>query len=268
MIRINDYKCRCGNREQSRFFEDSERGERVCENCGLVSQLFVETISRTSASLGSFLDYNSIKNSSDQFSIALKRVRKFAAHDEERWRFERLVNETAQRLNIPEPVSHAAIQYHKESRERLFRLRRRELASALLYVHMKTYLKNHRTLREIAAESGANLKIARRYVMELGFDGLKAAYRPPEDYVSVYASRMNVGVDVMERGLELAGLYRESYIGSSGPRTVAACSLYLACKENGHRHTQKEIGKLFGIAEYTIREVSANMRQSMERADG
>ncbi|MDG6943357.1 MAG: hypothetical protein JRM94_04710 [Nitrososphaerota archaeon] len=210
--------------------------------------------------LGSFLDYNSIKNSSDQFSIALKRARRFGAHSGEPWKLVRLVNEASKRLNIPDPVSQAVIQYHNDNRERLFRLRRRELASALLYIHMKNYLKNHRALREIAAETGANLKVARRYVMELGFDGLKAAYRPAEDYVSTYAARMNVGIEVMKRGMEFANLYRERGIGSSGPRTVAACALYLACKENGHRYTQKEIASIFGYSEYTIREVSASMR--------
>lgn len=270
MVRINAQRCNCGNREPSRFFDDSESGERVCEECGLVSLLPVEStpIVRTTR-LGSVIDPSYANNSGGEFNLALRRSRRFIVpyHEANVWK--RIVYDISNRSGIPEIVSRGVIACYETNREKFGRMRRRELATALLYIHTKNYLKGNKTLSEIAVGANANLKMARRYVLELGLEnGLKTVYIPPEDYVALYGTRLNMDREVVERGIEFAKEYRETFVGASGPRTVAACSLYLASKENGHRHTQKELAQLMGIAEYTVREVSARMRQSMRRPYG
>jgi len=271
VIRINDYRCRCGNKDATKFFEDSERGELVCQSCGLVGQLQVESkpASASNELLGSVIDLSSLKQSSDEFNGALQRVTHHDFSNYNELKLKQLVDELSIRIGIPQQVSESVIHYHRNHQELFKRFRKRELAVALLYVHMRNYLKPVRSLKEISREAGTDFNLARRYVMKIGFDnGLKPAYRPVGEYVSTLGSRLNVERAVIDRGAKLATHYREVAFSGSAPSTIAACALYLACKENGHKYTQKEIADAFGIATYTIREVSAKMREFMRWHDG
>lgn len=181
-------------------------------------------------------------------------------YSESKWR--ELVEEMSVRSGIPQQVRESVIQYHLNNRDKFNNLNRRELATALLYIHMKNYTKQHRSLKELSGQAGADVKKVRRYVLFVGFEnGLKPTYTPPEDYVSIYGARMNLEHETIERGAEIAHQYRESAFSGASPRTIAASAVYLASREKGHKYTQRDIANVFGLADYTVREVSARMKK-------
>lgn len=263
MITINAQKCRCGNSNPGEFLEDHERGEFICRNCGTVTQLVIEPGAAIHAEepLGSIMD-PAFAGGKNEFTASLRRVANRVIPDYQEFKWRELIEEIGVRSAIPEPVRESVIQYYQINQTKFRHMRKRELATALLYVHMKNSVQQHRSLKEISADASAELRKARHYVAFIGFEnGLKPVYRPPEEYVSVYGTRMSLPHDVVARGSELAREYRESAFSSVTPRTMAACALYLACRQNGHEYTQREIANAFGIAEYTVREVSIKMRK-------
>lgn len=215
--------------------------------------------------LGSIIDPNFSEGSNGEFVSALRRVKNHIApnHAELKWR--ELVEELSNRTGMPQQVRESVIQYHKANRSKLSRLRRRELAVALIFDYSRNYSNALRSIKELAAATGADARFARRYVMLLGFEsGLKPEYKPPEHYVSVFGLKLNLDPAVVGKGMEYAHEYHLKSFGSSSPRTIAASALYLASKSNGTHYTQREIANTFGIAEYTVREVSAKMRSALE----
>lgn len=181
-------------------------------------------------------------------------------YSELKWR--KLVEDLSSHAGIPQQVRESVVQYHHDNRDKLKNLNRRELATALLYIHMKNYARQHRSLKELSEQVGADLKKVRRYVMFVGFEnGLKPMYTPPEDYVSVYGARMNLKHEIVERGAEIAQHYRESGFSGASPRSIAASAVYLACRENGHKYTQRDVANVVGLAEYTVRELSGKMKK-------
>ena len=88
----------------------------------------------------------------------------------------------------------------------------------------------------------------------------KTERRTPNNYAY---GLLNVSHEVIGQGVEIARHYRETSITSITPRTIAASALYLACRENGHDFTQREIAHTFGLAEYTVREISGRINKSL-----
>jgi transcription initiation factor TFIIIB Brf1 subunit/transcription initiation factor TFIIB len=74
---------------------------------------------------------------------------------------------------------------------------------------------------------------------------------------------MNLAKEVIERGSEIAILFRKSAFTSMTPKAIAASALYLANRERDREYTQGDIGKVFGLAEYTVREDSLKVRKAL-----
>ena len=271
MIRIHVQRCGCGNSDPRKFLEDDEQGELICEGCGRVTQLKIDDpkpTTTTEETLGSIID-PLFNHNSNEFIASLRRVGNHVLpnYSEVVWR--KLVEDLSGRAGIPQHVRESVIQYYRSNRENLKNLNRREVATALLYVHMKNYMKNHRSLKEICEKAGANPIRTRKYLSILEFEhGLKPIYRPPEEYVSIFGTKMNLDQDIVSRGLEFARKYHESAFSCATPRTVAASAVYLATRENGHQYTQREVAEACGLAEYTVREVSARMKKFLRSYNG
>ena len=57
-------------------------------------------------------------------------------------------------------------------------------------------------------------------------------------------------------------------LGGFNPRTIAACSVYLAALRVGPKIiTQKEVAETLGIAEFTVRELCSRFRKGKEASD-
>lgn len=180
-------------------------------------------------------------------------------------RWEMLARELARKIAAPEHVLDAVVRYRGKHMESMDHLRQREAAAALLFIFSKNNQSSHRSLDEICEVAGADISTARKYMTKFVLDdGLRLVHRMPEEYVAQYGSMMNLGKEVLERGAEIAVLFRKSTFTSISPKVIAAGALYLASRENGKEYTQGEIGKVFGVAEYTVREDSIKMRKALK----
>lgn len=213
--------------------------------------------------LGSIPDPN--YHSDNEIGGSLKRVGIAGLADWSDAKWSMLAEESAKKIGAPELIRDSVIQYRLHHRQSMKRVHQREAVAALLFVFSKKYLKNHMSLKSLCETVGANrVKTGRyltRFILE---DGLKSNYKSPEDYVRAYGSRLSIDRNVVVMSVEIARHYHESSIAGVTPRTVAASALYLACKENGHPYTQREIAETFGIAEYTVRENCGRMKRCLE----
>jgi transcription initiation factor TFIIIB Brf1 subunit/transcription initiation factor TFIIB len=176
----------------------------------------------------------------------------------------RMVENLSGKTKVPQHARDWLLHYYHFNRQDVKNLRQREVATALLYIYSKTHMKAHQSLNELCKTVGANPVKTRKYLSKFAWEhNLRSTYRPPEDYVTVISSRMNLSPEIRERGLEIARLYQERAFSCCTPRTIAASAAYLANRENGHRYTQAEIADASGVAEYTVREISAKMRKAL-----
>ena len=254
MISINAYKCACGNFESKTFLEDDERGELVCRNCGRVSQLVIDSkpASQANEPLGSVIGPSFEENSNREFAASLQRIGNHLLPNYTELKWKELIEELSDKAGIAHQVREAVIQYHHHNRNKFKHANRRELATALLYVHMKNYLKGPRSLKEICSQLDTNLVRTRRYITLIAFEnGLKP----------VYGARMNLDRHLIEKSFEYAFEFQESAFSGASPRTIAASALYLATRKSGHRYTQRDLATTLGLAEYSVREISGKMKR-------
>lgn len=195
----------------------------------------------------------------------MKRVAVIQRNDSPDETWNALARDLSDKIGAPECIMDSVIQYRLRHRESMKRFHQRETVAALLFVYSKNYLRNGMSLKVLCETVGADRIRTGRYLTRIVLDGgLTVRYKSPEEYVQVYGPRLNVGKEVVERSIKLIRRYREFSPLSANPRTIGASALYLACRENGHRHTQHEIADTFGIVEYTLRENCGRMRNCLE----
>jgi len=212
--------------------------------------------------LGSIIGPSSEESSNHEFAAALQRIGNHLLPNYTELKWKELIEELSDKGGIAHQVREAVIQYHHHNRDRFKHANRRELATALLYVHMKNYLRGPRSLKEICSQLDANLVRTRRYITLIAFEnGLKPVYTSPTEYVSIYGARMNLDRHLIEKSFEYAFEFQESAFSGASPRTIAASALYLATRKSGHRYTQRDLATTLGLAEYSVREISGKMKR-------
>jgi len=159
-------------------------------------------------------------------------------------------------LNIPEQLIEAsALLYRKTVKKGLIRGRLIEaVVAAVLYTICRTY-NVPRTLNEMAEASGLTKKeIGRTYrflVRELKLD---VPLTNPIHYIPRFASELNLSGEVQEEARKiLEDAIKRGLISGRGPTGVAAAAVYISGLRLGERRTQKEVANVAGVTEVTIR---------------
>ena len=145
------------------------------------------------------------------------------------------------------------------------------IVSASLYASCRQ-CGNPRTLEEIAAASvfgdsrdGGRKEIAKSYRVVVRALGLGLKTPTPYDFVSRFCSELELPDDVKHetiRILELASSHGNMVVGKS-PVSITAAAIYIAAKKCNQKRKQREIAKVAGVTEVTIRnrykEIQARM---------
>ncbi len=159
-------------------------------------------------------------------------------------------------LNIPEQLIEAsALLYRKTVKKGLIRGRLIEaVVAAVLYTICRTY-NVPRTLNEMAEASGLTKKeIGRTYrflVRELKLD---VPLTNPIHYIPRFSSELNLSGEVQEEARKiLEDAIKRGLISGRGPTGVAAAAVYISGLRLGERRTQKEVANVAGVTEVTIR---------------
>lgn len=282
---------KCSECGSSKLAIDNEKGEMICNECGLVvsddavdlgkewrsfDSDNAEERSRTGSPMkyvklnkglvtmidrrGADLRGNKLSSKSRAQMYRLIKWHKRASISSSMQRNLSIalteLRRVASYLNIPEQLIEAsALLYRKTVKKGLIRGRLIEaVVAAVLYTVCRTY-SVPRTLNEMAEASGLTKKeIGRTYrflVRELKLD---VPLTNPIHYIPRFASELNLSGQVQEEARKiLDDAIKKGLISGRGPTGVAAAAVYIAGLRLGERRTQKEVANVAGVTEVTIR---------------
>jgi transcription initiation factor TFIIB len=279
----------CPRCEGSDIVTDSDTGERICTNCGLVIEVMVdrgpewrafnmqEKRERSRTGLGtSYAIYDkglstTFKGNRDAKGRRLKAETKYKMNRlrrrdnrskiDESWsrnlsiatsELNRLVN----KLHLPKNVEEkAALYYRKCLKKDMIRGRSIDnFVAACIYAACRI-ASIARSLETVAKVSSRNYgDISRTYRLIIKELDLKMPLDGPMKYIPKVASKLQIDREAEIYSINLLKeATQERLLMGKDPRGAAAAALYIACQRGGHRITQKEIADKAGTTAVTLR---------------
>jgi transcription initiation factor TFIIB len=264
---------------------DSQRGEIICNECGLIIE---EKMVDTGQDPGAQFDKSekrgrggapismqkfdkglttNVGEISDIYKLEAGQTRKFLRL--KKWQ-ERVstsiernlrlamaeLRRVASFLNLPSVVRDEASRVYNYVLQRgLVRGRSMEsVIAACIYAACRSY-NIPRTLDEIAEASDVERKeIGRTYRFIVRKLKIKVTPSSPRDYISRFSSILHLSPKTQNEALKILKKADVSELTSGrGPAGIAAAALYVAALLNDEKKTQREVADVAGITEVTIR---------------
>ena len=279
----------CGALEVVR---DNEKGEVICAGCGLVlSEHRIDTgpewraftsaerdsRSRTGApasyamhdkGLSTMIDWRDRDGKGGSFSARQRaqifRLRKWQIRTRVHSSLDRNlaqamteIDRLSSQLGLsPSLKEHAARMYRKLIAGRLWRSRSIDATAAAAVYAACRHRGNPRSVEEIAEHSReGKKKISAHYRMLVTKLKIRMPISSPQMYVPRFISELNLPrevqrttMDILTRAKEVRGL-----VTGRDPRGLAAAAIYVAAIINDCRVTQRDISRVSGVTEVTIR---------------
>jgi len=282
---------KCPECESAHITRDYERGELICEDCGLViddNYIDVgpewrafdmeqgEKRARTGAPMTYTIHDKGLATeigwkNKDSYGKSIPTRNRAQIYRMRKWQRRIRVSNATERnlafalgeldrmastLGLPRNVREAAAMiYRKAVNKNLIRGRSIEgVVAASLYGACRQ-LGVPRTLDEIANASRVNRKeIGRTYRFMTRELKLKLMPTSPVDYVSRFSSALKLPGEVQARAIEILKEAADMELTSGrGPTGVAAAAIYIASIQLNHRRTQRQVADVAGVTEVTIR---------------
>jgi len=282
-------KCpECGS---THIVRNYERGELVCEECGLVlDDHFIdqgpewrafdveqgEKRSRTGAPMTYTIHDKGLSTeigwkNKDSYGKSIPTKNRAQLYRLRKWQRRIRVSNATERnlafalseldrmasgMGLPRNVREtAAMIYRKAVSKNLIRGRSIEgVVAASLYGACRQ-CNVPRTLDEVAGASRVGRKeIGRTYRFMTRELKLKLMPTSPQDYISRFCSELGLSGDVQNRAIEILKEATEKELTSGrGPTGVAAAAIYISSIQQNERRTQREVADVAGVTEVTIR---------------
>jgi transcription initiation factor TFIIB len=282
---------RCPECDSTHLVRDYQRGELVCEDCGLVIdeeyidqgpewRAFDAEQGQKRARTGAPMTYTihdkglsttiGWKNK-DSYGKSIPTRNRAQLYRLRKWqRRIRVSNATernlafaltqldrmASNMGLPRNIREtAAMIYRKAVHNNLIRGRSIDgVVAASLYAACRQ-CSVPRTLDEIATVSRVGRKeIGRTYRFMIRELKLKLMPTSPEDYISRFCSELKLDGTVQARAAEILSEAADNELTSGrGPTGVAAAAIYIASILCNQRRTQREVADVAGVTEVTIR---------------
>ncbi|MFH1780012.1 MAG: transcription initiation factor IIB [Candidatus Micrarchaeota archaeon] len=292
-------KCsECGSNKVKR---DSERGEVVCSDCGLVLEENVvqegpewrafdaeqrATRARTGAPLKYMSPNKGLVTEIDQYNrdvrggkiapsqqAQLYRMRKWHKRASISNSIERNLaialtelNRVASHLGLQEVIRESsALLYRKCVEKGLIRGRQIEsVVSAVIYAVCRQY-GVPRTLDEISAIAEIPKKeIGRTFRLITQELHLKIPLTNPQFYITRFVTSLKLSGETQKKAQEILNqALDKGLVSGRGPMGVAAAAVYIASVLVGERRTQKEVADVAGVTEVTIRNRYRELKKAL-----
>ncbi|MGC8622617.1 MAG: transcription initiation factor IIB [Candidatus Micrarchaeia archaeon] len=292
---------RCPSCGSTDIIVDHERGERVCNNCGLIIE---ENITDTGpewrafdaeqkasrARTGAPMKYTrankGLVTEIDLYNKDIRGVRIPSKHQAQLYRmkkwhkrasiassnernyliaFPELIR-VASYLNLPENIrENAALLYRKCVKNNLIRGRPIEtVVQAVIYAACRK-AGTPRTLDEIATISGMPKKEIGRAYRAISHElDLKIPLTDPISYVPRYINALKLSGEAQEKSIKLLKeAMRKGLVSGRSPTGVSAAAVYIAGALAGERRTQKEVAEVAGVTEVTIRNRYRELKEQL-----
>ena len=279
---------RCGS---TNLIKDTERGELICGDCGLVIEENIveygpewrafdaeqkEKRVRGGAPISYMRPNKGLVTEIDQYNrdirgskipskrqAQLYRMRKWHKRASVATSIERNLaialselDRISSYLGLPENIRNSiALLYRKCVEKGLIRGRPLETVVAAVIYAVCREEGMPRTLEEIANVSGISKKeIGRAYRFISHELDIKIPLTDPTNYVPRYVTALKLGGEVEKKAEELLReALKRGLISGRSPTGVAAAAVYIAATMLGERRTQKEVADIAGVTEVTIR---------------
>ena len=282
-------KCpECGS---TQLIRDYERGELICNNCGIVIdesyfdqgpewRAFDSEQNDSRSRVGSPMTFTihdkglstdiSWKNK-DSYGKSIPTRNRAQLYRLRKWQKRIKVSNAAERnlsqalqelermasnLSIPKDVwETAAVIYRKAVKQNMIRGRSIEgVVAGSIYAACRI-TNVPRTLDEIATVTRVKKKeIGRTYRIMSRYLKLNIMPSKPEDYINRFCSKLKLSMEARKKGSEILKSAEENdLISGKGPTGVAAAAIYIASLMTGERRTQRAVAEVAGVTEVTIR---------------
>ncbi len=281
----------CPECKSTHITRDYERGELVCEDCGLVlDDQFIdlgpewrafdieqgEKRARTGAPMTYTIHDKGLSTeigwkNKDSYGKSIPTRNRAQLYRLRKWQRRIRVSNATERnlafalseldrmasgMGLPRNVREtAAMIYRKAVNKNLIRGRSIEgVVAASLYGACRQ-CNVPRTLDEIANASRVGRKeIGRTYRFMTRELQLRLMPTSPQDYVSRFCSELKLPGEVQTRAIEILKQAANKELTSGrGPTGVAAAAIYIASIQLNHRRTQRQVADIAGVTEVTIR---------------
>jgi transcription initiation factor TFIIB len=169
-------------------------------------------------------------------------------------------------LGLPENIREsAALLYRKCVQNNLIRGRPIEtVVQAVIYASCRA-AGMPRTLDEISNISGLQKKeIGRAYRVISHELGLKIPLTDPISYVPRYVTALKLSGEAQEKSISLLkDAMKKGLVSGRSPTGVSAAAVYIAGALAGERRTQKEVADVAGVTEVTIRNRYRELKEQL-----
>ncbi len=282
---------KCPECSSTQLIRDYERGELICNKCGLVIddsyidqgpewRAFDSEQSDSRSRAGSPMTYTihdkglstdiSWKNK-DSYGKSIPTRNRAQLYRLRKWQKRIKVSNAAERnlsqalqelermasnLSIPNDVREsAAVIYRKAVKQNMIRGRSIEgVVAGSIYAACRI-TNVPRTLDEIASVTRVKKKeIGRTYRIMGRYLKLNILPSKPDDYVNRFCSKLKLSAEARRKANDILKMARENDLTSGkGPTGVAAAAIYIASLMTGERRTQRSVAEVAGVTEVTIR---------------
>lgn len=282
------------------FEEDAQHGDVVCARCGLVlSEGAIDfgpdwrafnpqqreeraragpgrTVMRHDHGLGTVIGYgrdaagHRIRGRTKGQLARMRRFHRQATYrpgaDRGLVRALTEVERIAHALDLPDSVAETAATMYRRARETGFLHGRSIEATAAACVYASARFQHlPRPLDEVADTAQASKEdVARTYRRLSQKLKLPVPITYPSDLLPAFASRLEVPAAVENWARELISKVDEEQLAGKNPASVAGAALYLAAKETDDPRTQKEVSKVAGVTEVTVRARLKDLEEAAE----
>ncbi len=293
---------RCPSCKSLDIIFDNERGEYICNSCGLVIEENIvdsgpewrafdsdqrNARARTGAPIKYTKPNRGLVTEIDMYNkdirgtklpskrqAQLYRMRKWhkrasIANSSERNYLVALpeLNRVASYLGLPDNIrEQAALLYRQCVKNNLIRGRPIEtVVNAALYATCRS-AGMPRTLDEISSISNVPKKeVGRTYRVITHELGLKIPLTDPSAYVPRYIAALKLSGDAQEKAsVLLKQAMKKGLVSGRSPTGVSAAAVYIAGALVGERRTQKEVADVAGVTEVTIRNRYRELKKELE----
>ncbi len=281
----------CPECNSKHLAQDYDRGELVCEECGLVvDDQYVDegpewrafdmqqeqSRARTGAPMTQMVHDKGLSTGIDQsnrdsYGRSIPSKKKAQIYRLRKWQRRIRVSDATERnlayalteldrmastMGLPKNIREsAAVIYRNAVKKNLIRGRSiNSVVAASLYAACRK-ASVPRTLDEIAEATSSDRKeIGRTYRFLSRELVLKLKPTRPEEYLGRFCSELGLSGKVQRRADEIIKMAEEKeLISGKGPTGLAAASIYIASIQKNQRRTQREVADVAAVTEVTVR---------------
>jgi transcription initiation factor TFIIB len=292
---------KCPSCSSTDLIFDNEKGELVCNSCGLVIEENVTDTgpewrafdadqrnarARTGAPIKYTKPNRGLVTEIDLYNKDIRGVRIPSKRQAQLYRMRKWhkrasiasssernylialpeLNRVASYLGLPDNIREsAALLYRKCVQNNLIRGRPIEtVVQAVIYAACRS-AGMPRTLDEISSISGLPKKeIGRAYRVISHELGLKIPLTDPISYVPRYVNALKLSGEAQEKSVALLkDAMKKGLVSGRSPTGVSAAAVYIAGALAGERRTQKEVADVAGVTEVTIRNRYRELKEQL-----